>query len=276
MSTIVFVNMNFHQFRATTAEPPHREALQAHDERWIERRAKLFEAGEYPDKDLTVTSEQLAALCQNFGEPVPVLIEHASSPLELGFLTSVEAIGNELFGQVSLTPEANALIERSGARSLSIGIAPDLSRIVEVSLVENPRVPSAKLFAGSLQFFGSLSDSEAGWKERFHALQESLIVRAAEEAADRFVREGRLLPCQRPLASALLAHEEAVRFGTGMRPVRDLLLEMLSLQPPHSLFKEHAPASTEDHSAVLMMPEEAEFYRKHFPGVELSEIAKRR
>lgn len=243
---------------------------------WIDRRAKLFEAGEFPDKDLVVTPAQVEALQRSFQKPVPVLIEHASSPLEIGYLTSVEASGGELFGQISLTPEANALIERSGARSLSIGLTPDLSEIVEVSLVENPRVPSARLFTDGIQLFGTLEETELGWKERFHALRESLSVRAAEETVDRFVREGKLLPSQRPHASALLRIDEPVRFGTGMRPVRDLLLDMLSLQPRHSLFKEHAPVSTEDHSAVLMMPEEAEFYRKHFPGVELSEIAKRR
>ncbi len=45
---------------------------------------------------------------------MPLLIEHATSPLELGYLTSVEADGGELFGTVALSAEANVLIEKSG------------------------------------------------------------------------------------------------------------------------------------------------------------------
>ncbi|MCH7903160.1 MAG: hypothetical protein IH944_01180 [Armatimonadetes bacterium] len=38
-------------------------------------------------------------------------IEHATSPLELGYLTSVEADDGELFGTVALSAEANDLTE---------------------------------------------------------------------------------------------------------------------------------------------------------------------
>ena len=103
-------------FRQAGIEPPAPET-------WIERRAKLFHTGDFPDKGVTITQETLGALVRSFSEPVPVLIEHAESPLELGFLTSVEAIGDELFGTISLTPEANALVERSGARGLSLGLS---------------------------------------------------------------------------------------------------------------------------------------------------------
>jgi hypothetical protein len=77
------------------------------EESWIDRRAKLFEAGEYPDKGLTVTEEQLSLLASSFSAPVPVLVEHGESPLELGHLCQVEALGPELFGTIRLTPEAH-------------------------------------------------------------------------------------------------------------------------------------------------------------------------
>ena len=96
---------------------------------WIDRRAKLFEVGEYPDKGVSVTPEMLRALDTNFDLPVPVLIEHARSPLELGYLTSIEVVGEELFGNVALTTEADALLAKSGARSLSVGLSGDLSSI---------------------------------------------------------------------------------------------------------------------------------------------------
>ena len=56
---------------------------------WVRRRAKLFEAGDYPDKGVTVAPETLQALANGFSQPVPVLVEHAESPLQLGFLNFI-------------------------------------------------------------------------------------------------------------------------------------------------------------------------------------------
>jgi hypothetical protein len=42
------------------------------------------------------------------------------------------------------------------------------------------------------------------------------------------------------------------------------------------MFASVARAPQGDFSSDLMMPEEAAFYRRHFPDVSLSEIAKRR
>lgn len=219
---------------------------------WVERRAKLFEAGEYPDKGLTITAEHLDGLVKNFNRPVPVLIEHAESPLQMGVLRSVERVGDELFGQIALSAEADALVERSGARSLSLGLSPDLGAIREVSLVRNPRVPDARLFF--------VADPTPTPPVRL----------------DEYVRQGKLLPSQVPFAKAILATDSAIEFNGDRTPLRQLLIAMIERQPPHSLFSELAPASTQDHSQHLMLPEEAAFYRRHFPDVALDEIAKRR
>jgi hypothetical protein len=40
-------------------------------EGWVERKAKLFEAGEHPDKRIIVSDEDLVALAAAFSEPVP-------------------------------------------------------------------------------------------------------------------------------------------------------------------------------------------------------------
>ncbi|MFY9234652.1 MAG: hypothetical protein WAO58_09355 [Fimbriimonadaceae bacterium] len=283
------------------------------DGRWIERSAKLFETGDYPDKGVTITIENLNALADGFGEPVPVLIEHADSPLELGFLTGVQALGEELFGTVSLTPEANSLVERSGARALSLGLSPDLTAIREVSLVRNPRVESAQLYSG-IRFDGRLGDAAllkgeglveavgsilglpspepfphppapsprhepfvergSNWKERY----ERLVGEQEEREADRLVREfvavGKLCPAQAPLAKALLLSSDTVAFGGESRPLRQVAQEMIERQPRLALFSEIVPdGGSEGASSHLLLPEEAEFYRKHFPDVSLEEIA---
>jgi hypothetical protein len=238
--------------------------------RWIERRAKLFEAGDYPDKGVTVTPEHLRALASGFSRPVPLLIEHAESPLEMGCLKEVSCEGHELFGTVALTPEADSLVERSGARSLSLGLAPDLSSIREVSLVRNPRVQSARLFGGEVTFVGSVepSDLASEWRR----LDEA----KAEREVDDLLRKGRLVPAQARFAKALLLSRDTIEFDGRSQPLRGLVLALLERQPKLNLFAELTPAPQSDHSQHLMLPEEADFYRRHFPEVSLDEIAKRR
>ena len=238
---------------------------------WTDRRAKLFQAGVYADKGLTVTPDHLAALAAGFDGPVPVLIEHAQSPLELGYLTGVEHAGDELFGTVALSREADALLRSCGASSLSVALAPDLSRLVEVSLVRSPRVADARLFGAS-----------GGSEIRFDSVldEEPPVEPRATEDADlaRLLDEGRLFPAQVEAARRLLEHGRT-RFDADSRGIRRLLLDLLESRPPSALFSELAPAppvADADAAAELLLPEEAAFYRRHFPGVSLGEIAKRR
>lgn len=241
-------------FDGTGQEVP---AYLAQPRSWVDRRAKLFEAGEYPDKGVTVTEADLLALEAAFDLPVPILIEHARSPLEIGYLTAVEAKGSELFGTLALAEEADSLIQRDGARALSLGLSPDLSEIREVSLVRRPRVPSARLFADGPSFVGRVEAPDS----------------ADAETLDRLTAEGRLAPAQRPFAEALLADSGTVEFDGGVEPVRSLVLRMLGAALPHSLFTESAPVAP---TAAGLAPEEADFYRRVFPGLDLGEIARNR
>lgn len=287
-------------FRAARLTPPD---YLGPGYRWVDRRAKLFEAGEYADKGLTVTEDHLRGLEQNFDLPVPVLIEHSDSPLQLGYLTDVQARGGELFGTVALTQEAHDLIEQSGARSLSLGLAPDLSQICEVSLVRSPRVPGAQLFAGSVRMFGELQrapdtddglpsepnedshdregDSLVGfdgtsWQERYDALRTEFDQMVVESQLDAYLRSGKLVPAQTPYAMALLQSSGVVTFDGESRTVPQLVRALLDRQPQLSLFAQLAPDSVEDDGEAHLLPDEVEFYRRHFPGVSLTDIAERK
>lgn len=233
----------------------------------IERRAKLFEVGEYADKGVSVTRRDLMRLAANFDAPVPVLIEHGESPLRMGELVEVEPIGGELFGTLRLSSEANALIEQSGAKSLSLGLTPDLSAIREVSLVRHPRVATAQLFADTVSFVGGKLDARPGRTP----YETNLDV-------DRLVKTGRIVPAQAPIVRALLAGEGEVEFAGEKAPIRALIESFLERQPSHALFNASPPSgrSTEEAAEYLMLPEEAAFYRKHFPDVPLELIAQRR
>ena len=243
---------------------------------WIERRAKLFEAGEYPDKGIAVSDEDLAALVAGFSDPVPVLIEHADSPLELGFLTAVERTGLELHGTVSLSAEADALVRRSGARGLSLGLSPDLRTIREVSLVRRPRVVGAGFFSAAecVVFSGEIlpaREREEGGADPHPTLPQGGGI--PSEALSKLVREGRMVPSQVPFAEAILACDGAVEFSGDRRPLRELLLALLERQPPLALFGQTAPVSSGIDRPPTMLPEEAAFYTRHFPGVPLTAIA---
>lgn len=241
---------------AGIAPPPY--VSQARE--WVDRRAKLFEVGDYPDKGVTVEEWHLAALCESFDLPVPVLIEHARSPLEIGYLTSLEAEGGELFGTIALTREAHELIESSGARSLSLGLTPELTEVREVSLVERPRIASARLFGGGPEF---TADWEPEWQS------ELAQFRAEQDEAwlGGLLADGRLVPAQLGPARQLLA-------GPGSAGVRKLVRDLLESAMPHRLFGEAAPSPARP--APSLGPEEAEFYRRYFPGVSLDQIALRK
>lgn len=241
---------------------------------WIDRRAKLFEAGEFPDKGVTVTAEDLGRLAAGFTLPVPILIEHAESPLAIGYLTDVEATGNELFGNLALTEEANSLIDRSGARSLSLGLDRDFTRICEVSLVRNPRVPTARLFASDLRFWTDLADSEVDWRVRCRELESRLNRREAERKVASLVAQGRLTPAQSEYAAALFMAGGSIEFDGRSQPIALLAEKLIEKGPTLSLYSELTPTSGEA-SNSLFLPEEVEFYRRHFPDVSLDLIAAR-
>lgn len=260
------------EFREQGENPP--PYLEINSE-WVERRAKLFEAGDYPDKGVKVTAQDLATMVSNFDLPVPVWIEHAESPLELGYLTEVSVERGELFGTLSLTTEANNLIERSGARALSIGLSADLQQIREVSLVRFPRVKSAQLFDDSLRFDIQV-DFGIDWRAKYEDAMRRQKKDVAEDQVAKWVSSGKITPGQAPFASALLVEETGVEFDGGLTSIRDLVSKLIAAQPRHGMMGEHAPQPIEDTSSVLMLPEEAAFYRKHFPDVSLEAIAQKR
>lgn len=240
---------------------------------WVDRRAKLFEAGDYPDKGVKVTREDLLRLAESFDLPVPVLIEHAMTPLEIGFLTEVDAVGDELFGTLSLSEEADALIERSGAKQLSLGLSADLAEIREVSLVRNPRVESARMFGSDLQFWAELDATP--WRARFEALEAKSRQDEARRQVSEWIKAGKLLPSQVAFAEAILLFDGSVRFDGESKPLAAIFRDFVGRQPSHGLFAELAPGGGGS-SEALFLPEEAEFYRKHFPDVGLDVIAARR
>jgi len=118
---------------------------------YTEREAMLFRAGPYPDKDLEVTEDDLDGIVTNTAMPLNIKVEHEDSPFDgfLGFVQEIYRRGAELWGRLRIPADAWALIERSGARRLSVGIAETAGKLflVEVSLVQYPRVADAAVLS---------------------------------------------------------------------------------------------------------------------------------
>lgn len=228
---------------------------------WIDRKAKLFEVGEYNDRDLNVRPSDLQRLAASFSAPAPIWVEHTKSPLEMGYLTDVQAIGQELFGILSLTPEADKLLENSGAKSLSISVSKNLDRIFEVSIVGKPRVESARLFCEDF------TETSAGrWKQEALQLRQQALAQRHHNFVDSLLKAGKLLPAQREATLNML--EQAAEKG-----IEQQFADYLAAGPTQIHFGEIAAATMK---SVDLPQEEREFYSRHFPNIELAEIAKRR
>lgn len=116
---------------------------------FVERQCLLFEAGDYPDRGVTVTEDDLREIAANTGE-VPMRVEHLDrSPFDgaLGSVRGLRVVGRRLFGTLRQPLDAWRFVQRAGARSLSIALDAAAKRIAEVSFVCSPRVANAQVFA---------------------------------------------------------------------------------------------------------------------------------
>jgi hypothetical protein len=126
----------------------------------VVKQSKLFEAGHYPDKGVTVSESDLDRMVSRFS-PVPIKVEHMDTPFDgaLGTVSKIWRKGIELFGDLAFNPHAWALAEAAGAKLLSIGLKRDLSGLSEVSLVRIPRVADARVFHFSRESDAVLTSS---------------------------------------------------------------------------------------------------------------------
>ena len=92
----------------------------------------------------------------------------------------------------------------------------------------------------------------------------------------RCIRDGRLVPAQAEFARLLLQTPGAITFGERSVSVAEIFERLIERQVPHRLFSELGREGVQDYSEHLLLPEEADFYRKHFPEISLDDIAQRK
>lgn len=247
----------------------------------IEREAKLFEAGSYPDKGLEVSEEQLQSLVDGFTAPVPLMVEHLAQGWQIGQLKRLWRRGKELFGRLTLLPEAEALLKRLGIRGISVAVTPDVKRIVEVSVTATPRVADARLLsAGSVAFSGEIlltevtaleQDMEA-LHQRAKAAEFALRERQVEETLQRWLRQGKLTPAVREMARTLLLQgTQVVTFAGSNASVAEVFARFVEALPPMVRFGEVAPVGEQEHT---LSAEEEAFLRKYWGDLSPEQIAR--
>jgi hypothetical protein len=126
---------------------------------FVERECLLLEAGDYPDRGVKITPDDLRAIAINTPRQVPVKVEHLrESPFDraLGVVTRLRAVENRLWGTLRQPAEAWRFVQRAGARALSVALDLVERKLAEVSFVCRPRVPSAQVFGDGV--VGSLGD----------------------------------------------------------------------------------------------------------------------
>ena len=227
----------------------------AEEERRTERAARLLEAGDYPDKGLHLTEDDLDAIVARFSEGVPVKVEHVDSPLDpLGHVKRVWREGSALLGTLAFPDDLAAFLRRRGAAKLSVGLQRDPLLLREVSLVLKPRIAGAVLMGASTPTPGPCLDpapllrgtaSGKGASE-VARLKAELTRRDVETQLAAFKAQGRLVPASEPAARALLAAgvEAVVTLseggGEGGEPVALVFRRFLEAQPPVVSFGEAA------------------------------------
>lgn len=215
----------------------------------IEREAKLFEAGSYPDRGIEITEEDLDRIIANASE-APIRIEHTATPFDgaLGVLKSVYRKGRELFGRLSFTKAAWELVNSANARRLSVAIKKDKSGIAEVSLVREPRIADAAVFSeGDTVRLDSAEltlATEFTETDETAKLRRQLIDREVDTCIDNLKRQGKLVPAAEVFARAILRTGDTslITFGDHPTPVSEVFKWFLDSQPKVIEFAETAPA----------------------------------
>lgn len=251
---------------------------------WVFRDAKLIEAGVYPDKGVTLTEAHLEGLVRTFRAPVPILVEHRSSPLLLGWLVRVWRRGDALFGRLALFPEADTLLRRLRLRGLSVGLSRDCRRLLEVSITANPRIPSARLFHAApnpqevirlerveIRESATEMSHQEMLESRIRALEAELRRREVREQVQQWSLRGQLPPALAPIAETILLQGDApVQFSGATTSIAELFRQFVNSLPPQNLLAEIAPMPETE--TPQFRADALEFLRRAFPDLNPAEI----
>ena len=144
-------------------------------------KGKIFEIGDYPDKEFSLSAEEADAAIQEFA-PVNNDIEHKNTILDgcLGQLQKVWRDGTSLFGEVNIPQWLNNLRDKEPIK-VSLTWNRQNKRIIGNALTINPRVSDAQIQAA----FTAASPTEKSVEEHKNmTLKEKLLALLAGKTPD--------------------------------------------------------------------------------------------
>lgn len=223
------------------------------DEMTVEKDAKIFEVGDYPDKEITVSEADLDAIVENFAE-APVKIEHEDSPLDpLGTVKRIWRQGKELFARLAFPRDLASFLERRGIKRLSVALHQDPLRLAEVSLVLSPRVVDAAMFRENPkseirnpkqeeEVNDDMTDQEKD--AQITELKFALRVKDVEARLAELKAQGKIVPASEPHAREILLQGDGkITFGDEEVSISRMFERFLEAQPKVVVFGELAPGS---------------------------------
>ncbi|MFQ3550395.1 MAG: hypothetical protein SNJ70_11680 [Armatimonadota bacterium] len=205
------------------------------ESKYIEKEAKLFEAGKYDDKGIEITENDLDIIIGN-SSLVPLKIEHIDTAFDgaIGFIQKLYRKGKELFANICFTNEAWNLIKSADAKRLSVSILPDKTAIKEVSLVKDPRIADASVFSKEeKESTINLSADCIDFSGEINNYTHNIFSNNADLLIEKYKKDGKLTPASENIAKALLSQSNSnlIQFGNENIPISHLFSMFMESQP---------------------------------------------
>lgn len=117
---------------------------------FVLRTGKIFQTGEYKDKDFALSADEMEDAANNFEASRPMNFEHAASPLD-GYIGSIQRVwhdGTNLFADTHINKHIDAIYQEN---NLEYKVSAEWSRedkkLLGLALVRNPRIQDAALMS---------------------------------------------------------------------------------------------------------------------------------
>jgi hypothetical protein len=141
-------------------------------EKTLIRHGKVFQAGEYPEKQFSLTEAEMAEAVKEFS-PVDLDVQHIATPFDgkIGRLKEVYKRGAELFGVFEVPSWLNNLFEGQPMK-VSLTWHRHTKRIIGAAFVRNGHVPDAA-FAAAFEEQGIPWDHAGGQGDDSHVMSNA-------------------------------------------------------------------------------------------------------
>lgn len=138
-------------------------AKDTEDGKYVYRTGKIFEAGQYPDKEFELSPEELCEAIAEFN-PVDIDIEHMPSIMD-GKIGKLEAValasdGRSLIGTVKVPKWLDDNVLKDVQRKVSATWDRVTKRLTRLAFVRNPRVKDAVLLSENAGLFAAFMMNE--------------------------------------------------------------------------------------------------------------------